>query len=257
MKILVFVPCYNCEKQIVRTLEGIDKILTACPVIQGVYLIDNRSVDATLAEAFQTISGLSNKEKFQVYRNYENAGLGGSHKIAFTLARESGATHLLVFHGDHQASSDDIAALIEESSTHEEVTVLGSRFADLSKLSGYSLTRKFGNLSLNIIYSGVTRKDITDLGSGLNLFRISDFNSDDLQNFDNGFTFNMDLLLYLVRTHKIFRYIPIRWSTTDQVSNAHSLKVGFKTLFKLGSWILYRSPENKAHTASERVTSAK
>ncbi len=257
MKILVFVPCYNCEIQIARTLKDLDGILSLSLPIQAIYVIDNQSPDASVKSALQTISQLTHKEKFKVYRNYENAGLGGSHKIAFSLANESEATHLLVFHGDHQASAEDIPALIQGSLAHNEITTLGSRFTDLSRLSGYSVVRKFGNLFLNLIYSVFTATGVSDLGSGLNLFKIQDLPNSDLQNFDNGFTFNMDLLLYLIRHKKAFQYISIKWSTVDQISNAHSIKVGLKTLSKLINWRLHRPVKNQHHSRSELITSTK
>jgi dolichol-phosphate mannosyltransferase len=237
MKITVAVTCYNCENQIVRALTEIDSILESVPEISLITVIDNLSTDNTLKLANGSLKAFKHPHKFRIFQNSKNIGLGGSHKVAFEMAQQNESSHLLIFHGDHQASALDIKSLIELSISKNSVTCLGARFLNLSLLSGYSLTRTAGNILLNFAYTFFCRQKIYDLGSGLNLFKLSDFNPDAMRNFDDGFTYNMDLLLYLVE-HKIpFKYHPIRWSNSDQISNAHALKVGFKSLTKLLNWV--------------------
>lgn len=238
MKIAIGIPCYNCENQIPRALREIDSVLSHMPEILEVLIIDNRSTDNTLNTSIETIKTLKHKSKFSVYKNKLNVGLGGSHKVAFNLTNQKNLTHLMIFHGDHQASALDMENLVRLSLQNDNVTALGSRFINLQLLNGYSYIRIAGNIALNWLYSACTFKKIHDLGSGLNLFNIKDIQQDQLKTFDNGFTFNMDLLLHLIDQKVNFKYVPIRWSTTDQISNAHAFKVGFKTLTKLATWLL-------------------
>lgn len=250
MRVAVGIPAYNCQLQIERVLKELDSVISSKIGIQSVFVIDNRSSDLTIQAALKAVLQMKNSGLVEVYRNFENAGLGGSHKVAFTLARNKDMTHLLILHGDHQAAPRDIPSLLQAS---DGSSVLGSRFSEISKLKGYSFVRTAGNLALNALYSVFTFKKITDLGSGLNLFRISDFAESDLQNFDNGFAFNMDLLLYLIRTRTAFTYVPISWSTTDQISNAKALQVGLKTLKKLFLWLLRIPQTNKNYMNSEKL----
>lgn len=238
MKITVAVTCYNCENQISRALDEINSILGSAPEISEIAVIDNCSTDKTLKTASDTLKQLSHSQKFKILQNAKNVGLGGSHKIAFELSRQHQSSHLLIFHGDHQASALDIQSVIQTAKANNSATCLGARFLNLSLLSGYSFVRTAGNIFLNLLYSIFCRTKIYDLGSGLNLFKVSDFDPNAMQNFDDGFTFNMDLLLYLVEYKRPFNYHPIRWSTSDQVSNAKALQVGFKTLTKLFSWLV-------------------
>jgi dolichol-phosphate mannosyltransferase len=238
MRITVGVTCYNCENQITRALNEIDSILSSVPEIHEVLVLDNRSTDNTLKVAGDSLKSLKHSKKFKVFQNVKNVGLGGSHKIAFDLAHRSQSSHLLIFHGDHQASALDIQALVHKALQNNSSTCLGARFLDLSLLNGYSLIRTAGNIFLNILYSIFCRKKIYDLGSGLNLFKVSDFDLNAMQYFDDGFTFNMDLLLHMIEQKVFFTYHPIRWSTSDQISNARAVAVGFKTLTKLFSWLL-------------------
>lgn len=254
MKIAIAIPCYNCELQIIRVLRELDPLLSEQKLIKEVFIIENNSTDKTLSRALEEINNLKNKALFYVYQNPENIGLGGTHKIAFTLAKQKDFTHLLILHGDHQASTFDVPILIDGLVQKQGVTILGSRFLQLKNLSGYSQTRKLGNIILNLIYSIATKKKISDLGSGLNIFRVSDFSAEIYQNFDNEFTFNMDILLYIVRKKIDFQYIPIKWSTVDQVSNAKSLKVGLKTLKKLFDWIFSIQIKNKEHFETKLIS---
>lgn len=253
MKIVITVPCYQCENQIERNLREVEDILSSHPEIFLVMLIENRGADNTVAVAQKCIETLPNKEKYRFYQNKKNYGLGGSHKIAFELALASGATHMIFLHGDHQATAKDIPALIKKSLLHKNKTVLGARFQDLAKLQGYSAIRTYGNLALNLLYSLFCGRKIYDLGSGLNLFRLSDFAAREYQGFDNGFTFNMDLLLFMVRQGKLFIYEPIHWSTTDQRSNADALRVGLKTLRALLYWLLRVPKTSPVATQTDRL----
>ncbi|AGH96568.1 glycosyltransferase family 2 protein [Pseudobdellovibrio exovorus] len=257
MKIALAIPCYNCEPQILRVISELQEVIKTEAQIETVFLIDNISQDNTPQVALDFIKK-NELLGFKVFQNSTNIGLGGTHKVAFTLAKSAGATHLLILHGDHQATAYDIPQLIALSKKHNGITVLGSRFSDTSLLSGYSLTRTYGNIALNMLYSLFTFRKISDLGSGLNLFRLSDFDSHladgSYQNFDNGFTFNMDLLLHLVRTNTSFLYSPIRWSTTDQISNAKALQVGFKTLVKLFKWRVGYNNRNNSHKETRELT---
>ncbi len=236
MKILVAITSYNCEKQLPRVLRELDGVL--CPEIKKVVVLDNVSSDSTYEAGVRCISSLAGAQIFFILKNEKNLGLGGSQKRAFQMAVDEGFTHLVVLHGDHQAEPRDLLDLIRVSRSHGLCTVLGSRFADLGRLRGYSFVRTAGNIALNWAYSLLSNRAISDLGSGLNLFNLNIFSRQDFEKFDDGFTFNMDVLLHLVTIKAPFVFEPINWSTTDQVSNARALKVGTVTLTKLSRWRL-------------------
>lgn len=253
MKIAVAIPCYNCAPQISRVLSELQEVAVSQSDISAIYVIDNRSTDTTLRTALSFKNKFPSHIDFQVFRNFENIGLGGTHKVAIAQAQKQKMSHLLILHGDHQASAYDIPELVSKSQQLNEITVLGSRFLDLKKLSGYSRVRTWGNIVLNFVYTMITQRKIHDLGSGLNLFRLADLKPAAYQSFDNGFTFNMDMLLYLIRSKAAFSYCAIHWSTTDQVSNARALNVGMKTLYKLLPWLLRCKLENPHHSESELI----
>ncbi|MBC7464636.1 MAG: glycosyltransferase family 2 protein [Bdellovibrio sp.] len=238
MKVLIAIPCYNCEKQISRVLTKIERILKSAEQVEGIVVIDNRSNDQTVAVAKRTLEKIKFSIPADIYVNEANYGLGGSHKVAFKLCEKYRCDYLAIVHGDDQANPDDLIRLIKAAVINKEQTVLGSRFMAENTLSNYSPARRRGNKALNFLYSILTLTEIEDLGSGLNLFYTKYITPQILNNCDNDFTFNMDLLLNMVK-HKIkFIYRPIFWKSEDEISNAKAFDVGYQSTVKILKWCI-------------------
>ena len=227
-KYLLAIPCYNCEKQIIRVIDEIEKLNYIKEL--KVIFVDNRSKDSTLENIKSKINTNSN---FSLLQNNENYGLGGSHKIIFNYAIEQSYEYVIILHGDNQAKTNEVDLFININNKINIDAILGSRFMRQSKLIGYSKVRTYGNFFLNIIYTIFFRKIVKDLGSGLNLYNVNTLKKIDFLNFDDGFTFNMDMLIFMIKKKINFKYIPMTWVETDQVSNAKAIDVGLKTLKKI------------------------
>jgi glycosyltransferase involved in cell wall biosynthesis len=147
-KILVAIPCYNCEIQIKRVIAGFDENLL--DKIEKVIIIDNQSKDDTINSAINAIKTKTiGHDKFNVFRNDNNYGLGGSHKVAFNFGFENGMDYVIILHGDDQAKTQEINNFISEIERNDELAaILGSRFMKNSKLYGYSFFRTYGNIAL-------------------------------------------------------------------------------------------------------------
>lgn len=241
-KILIGVPMFNCQNQAIRVLNDLtyflDNFRSNSFTVEQVIFLDNQSVDQTVSEVKSAILKSPYQKKIQVARNIENLGLGGSHKSLIQYSLEKKFTHLAIVHGDHQADAREFSNLITLSEKNNFCTVLGSRFDKKSSLVNYSKTRTFGNNALNIAYSFLLKRKITDLGSGLNFFSLKNLNFEKLLKFDNTFTFNMDLLLYLIKYQSDFLYEPISWKTEDEISNANSIIIGFNSILKVVRWTM-------------------
>ena len=236
--ILVFIPAYRCADQIervVRQLEGPIRELVA-----GVIVVDNRSPDDTGARAraaLERTSGIA----WRLLLNDENYGLGGSHKVAIGRALEEGYDWLLVLHGDDQANVDDIVPLLRAAGHADRDAVLGARFMRGSRLEGYSRVRTAGNLVYNAIFSLAGRRRLHDLGSGLNLFRVSSFADGAHLRFADDLTFNYHLSLWMAARRWRLRFLPISWREEDQRSNVNLVRQGVTTLGLVAQYV--RDPE--------------
>jgi len=246
---LLVVPAYNCAPQISRVLRE----LTSCNKLENlkIIIIDNRSSDNTLETAKEVIAqeGLTNAYAF---RTVQNNSLGGTHKIAFNYAIEQGFDYVAIFHGDGQGSTSELTNLMEfVLRENPEYCVLGSRFSLKSNLVGYSRIRIFGNILLNSVYSILSKRRLSDLGSGLNIYPTKELKNVNYMYFYDSLTFNYELILQLVKLKIPFKFKPITWEESDQISNARNLvifrsgiEIAFRYLFKVKPKFSY---ENKRY----------
>ncbi len=246
-RILVFIPAYNCAPQIGRVLAQFNDVPPG--VFEQILVIDNQSKDGTAAAALEAANSVQSA-KVLVVRNRENYGLGGSHKSAFAYAIDHGFTHVVVLHGDDQGRIADVLPLLTAGLHRRFDCCLGSRFSRRSTLAGYSTIRKVGNYIFNALFSLVSGRKITDLGSGLNVISRAAFSDPALLRYSDDLRFNCYLLLGLVDSGKTFRYFPIHWAEEDQISNVKIVSQSLNTLKILVQYLFarkrFRTGEHRA-----------
>lgn len=215
-KKLVFIPGYNCEKQIVRVLKQFDE--NVLKHIDEIIFVNNRSTDNTE----KTVLEYKREHKelpVKVLRNDENYNLGGSHKVAFNYALKNKFDYVIVLHGDDQGDIHDLLPYLENGEYMKFDCLLGSRFLKDSKLKGYSKFRIFGNRVFNIIYSMCIGKNIKDLGSGLNMYNTKILENNFYHKFPDRLTFNCCMLFAADYYKQSTKFFPITWREEDQISN--------------------------------------
>lgn len=237
-RILVFVPAYRCEAQITRVIDQFDE--TVQQWIDTVMVVDNRSPDNTLQAAIERGKLRFTKTRFIAWMNADNYGLGGSHKAAFGYAVEQGFDYLVVLHGDDQADIRDLIPELEKGAHLDVDCLLGARFMRGSRLKGYSWVRTLGNRVYNKLFSLAALRNIHDLGSGLNLYRLDSFRTFYYKCFPDDLTFNYVMLLASYHARQTVRFFPISWREEDQVSNVKLFRQAFKVLGLLTSFFFRR-----------------
>ena len=230
-KILVFIPMYNCEKQIPRVVAQVNGEVNK--YIAELIIIDNGSTDNSINEAINAIK--SCPIKASVRQNNENYNLGGSHKVAFQYAIDNGFDYLIVLHGDDQGSILDILPILKSEIYQNADMTLGSRFMKGSRLIGYSKFRTFGNVVYNMLFSIVLFRRITDLGSGLNMYSVKSLAGNWWHKLPDKLLYNCTLLMAAASQNKKLQFFPITWREDDQISNVKMTRQAFETL-----WILIK-----------------
>ena len=215
-RILLFIPAYNCEKQITRVLGQLDVAIMA--FITKVIVVNNRSTDGTEKAVTDFMHAHANMP-ITLLRNRENYGLGGSHKVAFKYAADHGYDYVIVLHGDDQGDISDFLPVLAKGYYRKHDCILGARFMRGSKLKGYSPLRTFGNIVYDLLFAGVTRRRIYDLGSGLNMYSVKMLKPAFYEKFPDNLMFNYLMILASEYYGHDIRFYPISWREDDQVSN--------------------------------------
>ena len=191
-RILLFIPAYNCEDQIVRVLASLkDEILE---FIEEIIVINNRSTDGT-EKAVLDFKAEHTELNLKLFRNDENYGLGGSQKVAFSYAIEKGFDYVVMVHGDDQGNLWDFLPVFKKRIYRNYDCVLGARFMRGSRLEGYSALRTFGNIVYDFLFAAAIKQRVFDLGSGLNMYDVSMLRDGFYLRFPDNLMFNYCMVL--------------------------------------------------------------
>lgn len=234
-KILLFIPMYNCEKQITRVLRQLtDEV---CRYISEVVIINNRSTDNGEKAVRRYLAGHGLPVKVSLLRNDENYGLGGSHKVAFRYAIDHGFDYVIVLHGDDQGDISNILPYLKNKDYENYDCFLGARFMKASKLKGYSRFRTFGNMVYNLLFSIGCGYMVYDLGSGLNMYKVDILKNKFYLKYKDNLVFNYCMVMGQAYYRFRVKFFPIIWREEDQVSNVKMMNQAIVVLKLLGGYI--------------------
>lgn len=251
-KILVFIPMYNCEKQIVRVLDQLQGEIAS--YISEVIVVNNRSTDHGEEAVVAKMQELNLPFPMRLLRNEENYGLGGSHKVAFHYAVEHNFDSVIVLHGDDQGSIADVLPLLKNGTAQQYDCCLGGRFLPNSKLVGYSRFRTFGNKVFNILFSVSVGRRIYDLGAGLNMYSTEMLRTRFYDTFPDNLTFNCYMLFALDAYKQSHMFFPITWREEDQVSNVKMTKQAWETLKMVVCYFFFRKRYLETDSRSKKFS---
>ncbi len=237
-KILLFIPMYNCEKQIVRVLGQLRG--EAAPFLSEGIVVNNRSTDDGERAVIDWLRANPLPFPVKLLRNDENYGLGGSHKVAFAYAAEHGFDYVVVLHGDDQGDLSNLLPHFRSGAYRDCDCFLGARFMKGSQLQGYSTFRTVGNKVFNLLFSAGVRRRVYDLGSGLNMYRVDSLRSGWYLRFKDNMIFNDYMLAAAIARGLRVRFFPISWREEDQVSNVKMVKNSLEVLDILRMYLFDR-----------------
>ena len=232
---MLFIPVYNCEKQVERVLKKVEKVEN---YFDEIIVVNDYSKDNTERNVKKIIR---NKKKYKLLKNKKNYGLGGSHKVAFSYAIKNNFDYLVVLHGDDQANINDIIPILQKKEYKKYDSMLGSRFMKKSVIKGYSKFRIFGNKVYNLIFSIVLKEKVHDLGSGLNIYKIESLKTKYYEKYPDNLVFNYVMVLAVNFYKQKVYYFPISWTEEDQVSNVKMFNQAIHVLKLLFSYKLNKN----------------
>ena len=157
MKVLVIIPAFNEELNIVNTVEKIKNISNKIDENLNYVVINDGSTDKT--------KNICETNKYNVINLITNLGIGGAVRTGFKYALENDYDVAIQFDGDGQHDENYIEKLIEEIKKGNDF-VVGSRF--IKNLSGFKSTkfRRIGIKFLSSLIKICTGTKIYDPTSG-------------------------------------------------------------------------------------------
>lgn len=191
-KISVVIPAYNEENAVVSTVDNVREVLGAAGITHEIIVVNDGSSDGTLAAA--RTSGA------RVVNFPQNHGYGHALKAGIAASK---ADLIAILDADGTYPASYLPEMIEMAAVND--MVVGDRGAAMENVP---LIRKPAKWVLNNLASHMARHPISDLNSGLRVFRRAP-----LEQFipllPDGFSFTTTITLCMLATGARVSYLPI------------------------------------------------
>jgi dolichol-phosphate mannosyltransferase len=214
MRIAAIVPCYKVKAKVEAVLRGIH------PAV-AIVCVD----DACPEQSGQWIEQLKLPNVTVIY-NEKNLGVGGAVKAGFAYALEhTNADAFVKVDGDGQMPLHQMADLIKPLAEGRADYVKGNRFYYLRYLKGMPMLRLMGNGMLSFftkLSSGYW--DLMDPTNGFVAISRAKLEELELDEIDNRYFFESDMLCKLYLTNAVVRELPMRAKYEDEKSNLKPLQ---------------------------------
>lgn len=157
MKVLMIIPAYNEEKNILNVCKSIDE-----------YNMNNNKVDYIVINDGSTdnTGNICKKNNIPCINLINNLGIGGAVQTGYQYAYYNDYDIAIQFDGDGQHDINYVEKLINPIKNGKADMVIGSRY--IEELSDFksTLLRRTGSKILSIILNITTHKKIYDITSG-------------------------------------------------------------------------------------------
>lgn len=159
MKVLIIIPAYNEEKNILDVVNTVKEFRMKHTENQVDYIVINDgSIDDT--------ENICKKNSINVITLAMNLGIGGAVQTGYILAQKKGYDIAIQFDGDGQHDINYLDRLIEPIILGQADFTIGSRFLENTSEFRSTAIRRVGIKYLSFLIKSLTRKRITDPTSG-------------------------------------------------------------------------------------------
>ncbi|MBR7132981.1 MAG: glycosyltransferase family 2 protein [Clostridia bacterium] len=158
MKVLLIIPAYNEEKNIVKTVGAVDKFRKSCDFELDYIVINDGSRDNTY--------NVCRENNINCINLIRNLGIGGAVQTGYKLASMKGYDIAVQFDGDGQHDINSLGNLIEPIITGQADFTVGSRFIKENDNFKSTAMRRLGIKILSLTLRLFARVKILDCTSG-------------------------------------------------------------------------------------------
>ena len=222
MKIGILVVAYNAESTLSQTISRIPFDLYSS--IYEVLICDDQSSDLTSKIANQVKK--ESKLPIKVVTHPINLGYGGNQKFGYSWAIENEWDVVVLLHADGQYAPEYLSQLIRPIVESEADAVFGSRMINKKKAlkGGMPLYKWIGNQILTKVQNKITNQNFYEWHSGYRAYRVENLKKINLNKLSNGFRFDTQIILELIRINSHFSEIDIPTFYGDEVSHVNGLE---------------------------------
>ena len=159
MKVLIVIPAYNEEENILNVCNNIFKYCKDNTVKYDIIVINDGSTDNTEEVLY--------KNNIKHICLIKNLGIGGAVQTGYKYAYENNYDIAVQFDGDGQHNIEYVKSIVEPIEKNEANMVIGSRFCGNDSSFKSSKLRRIGIRIISFFIKLVTGKKVYDTTSGM------------------------------------------------------------------------------------------
>ncbi len=214
-RIGILIVAYNAASTLAQVLDRIPRDFVGR--IDRVLVTDDASTDATylVGLGYQQTTDLP----LTVIRQPKNLGYGGNQKAAYRWAMEHDLDIVVLLHGDGQYAPEILPDIIEPLELDKCDAVFGSRMIDTgaARRGGMPLYKYVGNKILTRFENAVVGMDLSEWHSGYRAYSLAALHDIPLEQNDNGFAFDTQIIVQLHEAGKRIEEVPIPTYYGDEI----------------------------------------
>jgi GT2 family glycosyltransferase len=233
MKILVFIITYKASYRIKKVVSEIP-FSYLNKYNYKILISDDCSKDDTV----KNIVYIKNKIKNVITNfNSHNLGYGGNIKKCLNYAYKNNFDYAVMIHGDNQYSSKYVKLMLNNVLISKNAAISGSRMHNKKAAikGGMPIYKFIGNIFLTKLFNFLYKTSFTDCHTGYWLYNLKKIRKNLINKLDNGFLFDLDMRLMLIKKKETIEEIPIITRYGTERSSMHinyAIKFFLKILIK-------------------------
>jgi glycosyltransferase involved in cell wall biosynthesis len=222
IKIGILVVAYNAESTIESTLNRIPKNFVNS--IYSILISDDKSKDLTSKKA----KDFADKSSLPINLVVQpiNLGYGGNQKFGYSWAIQNDWDIVVLLHADGQYAPEFIPEIIKPITEDRADAVFGSRMINKKDAlkGGMPKYKWIGNQILTYLQNKLTNQSFSEWHSGYRAYRVNALREINIGKLSNGFRFDTQIILELIRVKKSITEIPIPTYYGDEVSHVNGIE---------------------------------
>ena len=232
MKILLFIITYKASYRVKKVINEIP-FKYFKKYRYEILISDDSSNDNTIHHMMNI---KKKNKKVRLNFNKKNIGYGANIKKCLNYAYKNNCDYAAMIHGDNQYSSKYLEKMFKSILKNNSAAITGSRmkFKNNAIKGGMPLYKFLGNVILTKIFNLFNGTNFSDCHTGYWVYDLKKVKKKWMENFDNGFLFDLDMRKKIIKNHYKIDEIPIQTRYGNERSSIHlnyAVKFFFKSIF--------------------------